>query len=108
MKHSDTCCIAYVTTPTKAVAATLGRLIVEKKLAACANVHGPIASTYRWKDKVEEAEEYVLLLKTTGAHYDELQTLVVEHHPYDNPCVVRLDIADGSPDYLNWIAESVL
>lgn len=108
MPLSEPCCIAYVTAPTKTVAQKLGRLIIEKKLAACANVLGPMASTYLWNKKIETAKEYVLLLKTTKSKYAELQALIVKHHPYDTPCVVRLDIADGSPEYLNWIAESVL
>ncbi len=100
--------MAYVTVPTKAVAATVARSAVESKLAACSNVLGPVTSTYRWNGKIEHSKEFVLLLKTTEANYGDLQKLILEHHPYENPCVIRIDIADGSPAYLNWIAQSVL
>ncbi len=79
--------------------------MVERRLAACAQVVGPITSTYRWEGKVEEAEEWLVLLKTTADLFDELAAGVREVHSYDVPEIIAVPVQEGSADYLAWITQ---
>lgn len=85
----------------------LARTLVERRLAACVNIIGPIQSIYRWQGKVESEQEYLLLIKTTADHSAELAAAFSELHPYELPERVEIDVAGGSAAYLTWIAEQV-
>jgi periplasmic divalent cation tolerance protein len=84
----------------------LARLLVERQLAACAQILPPMVSIYRWQGKVEQAEERLLLIKTTRAVYPQLETAIKEAHPYQTPEILVLSIETGSSEYLAWLAES--
>jgi periplasmic divalent cation tolerance protein len=96
---------AYVTAPREA-AADLARRLVDERLAACVNVV-PCDSVYRWEDAVHEDEEAVLLAKTTAERYPDLADRVVEWHPYDVPCVERIEVADAHDPFAAWCADAV-
>jgi periplasmic divalent cation tolerance protein len=93
------------TTDSRAEAMELARAAVEARLAACAQVAGPVASTYWWEDAIERAEEWLLLLKLPAAGYQELANFITERHSYDEPEIVATPIVAGSESYLSWIAE---
>ena len=80
---------------------------VEGRLAACVNIVAKIESVYRWEGKVEEAEEYLLIIKTTEAASARVQGAIQEMHSYDLPECIVVPVTDGSVDYLNWIDDSV-
>ena len=81
----------------------LQRLLVERRVAACVQVLGPISSTYWWEGKIEDAQEWLCLAKTEAGQYDKLESLVKENHPYDVPEILALPILTGNRDYLDWI-----
>jgi|SRR5580704_2235562 periplasmic divalent cation tolerance protein len=81
--------------------------LVERRLAACVNVIPQVQSIYRWKEKVEEAEEWLLVIKTTSNAFPRVQEAIKELHSYDLPECVCVAIEDGSTEYLKWIGESV-
>lgn len=81
--------------------------LVRARLAACVQVIGPIASTYRWEGAVETAEEHLLLVKTTAGQFPRLRDELVARHPYDVPEILAMPVVDGHPAYLDWIAETV-
>ncbi len=85
----------------------LARALVEGRVAACVQVVGPIRSTYRWQGNVEQAEEWLLLVKTTAERLDEVVSAIGDHHHYDVPEITATPIVGGSPAYLDWIAASV-
>jgi periplasmic divalent cation tolerance protein len=86
-------------------AATLARSAVEERLAACAQLVGPIASTYWWEGEIESAEEWMVLFKTTLDRFEELATLIAEQHSYDTPEIIATPVVAGSAEYLGWVTE---
>ena len=93
------------TTDSRAEAMELSRAAVESRLAACAQVAGPVASMYWWDGALERAEEWLVLFKLPADRYDELAAFVTERHSYDEPEIVALPIVAGSTAYLNWLRE---
>ena len=85
----------------------IARALVERRLAACVNVVTQMESVYRWQGKVEEAQEWLLLIKTTGAGFGAVRDAIKELHSYELPECICVSIEDGSSEYLEWIAESV-
>jgi len=99
--------IVLTTVGLKDVAERLAQQLVERRLAACVNIVGPIRSIYRWKNKVQNEQEYLLLIKTTAAHAAELQSAFQGLHPYELPECVQLPVEGGSEEYLAWLAAEV-
>ena len=85
----------------------IAHALVERQLAACVNLLGPMNSIYRWKGQVEEAQEWLLLIKTTAAGFAAVRDAVRQLHSYELPECIAVDIAEGSPDYLRWLGEQV-
>jgi len=81
------------------------RTLVEERLAACVNVHGPMLSFYRWKGIIERDAERQMVIKTTRERVAALRVRLGELHSYDLPEFVVLEVADGSEGYLRWVAE---
>ena len=98
-------CVVLTTTGTKDEADRMARSLVEARLAACVQ-RLPIASVYQWKGAIEEAGEFLLLIKTTVQWYPAIEAWIGEHHSYEVPEVVMLPAARVAPAYLAWIGES--
>ena len=88
-------------------ASRIAKALVEESLAACVNVTGPIQSVYRWQGKVESAEEFLMLIKTTSSKSAGAIARLRELHSYEVPEAIEVDITGGSADYLRWVRESV-
>jgi len=81
--------------------------LVERRLAACVQVIGPISSRYRWQGEVEHSQEWLCLAKTEASRYAELEAAIRELHSYDEPEIIVTPIVAGSKSYLDWIGESL-
>ena len=81
--------------------------LVERRLAACVQVIGPIASRYRWQGSVERSTEWMCVAKTRAERYAELEAAIRELHSYDEPEIVATPIVTGSPGYLKWLDDNV-
>lgn len=96
--------MVYVTCGTQDEAANIARIVVEERLAACANIIGDMRSVYRWQGSVTEDDEVVLILKTTADKVEAVTDRVKELHSYDLPCVVEIPLAGGNSAYFDWIS----
>lgn len=81
--------------------------LVERRLAACVQVLGPIASRYRWQGEIEQAREWQCLAKTEAGRYEEVEAAIRELHSYEEPEIIATPIATGSRGYLDWVSDGV-
>jgi periplasmic divalent cation tolerance protein len=81
----------------------IASIVVNKRVAACAQIVGPIRSIYWWKGKVEEAGEWLLMMKTRQELFPALEKEIKAVHPYEVPEIIALPIVAGSAAYLQWI-----
>lgn len=88
-------------------AGRIAAALVERRLAACVQVVGPIVSRYRWQGEIEEEREWQCLAKTTRAAYEAVEAAIRELHSYEEPEIVATEIVAGSAGYLAWIDENV-
>jgi periplasmic divalent cation tolerance protein len=99
--------LVLTTTGSEAEARTIAHSLVEQKLAACVNIIPRLQSVFRWQGKIEESEEYLLLVKTTADHFTKVRDAIKELHSYDLPECIALPVSDGSEPYLKWIESSL-
>jgi periplasmic divalent cation tolerance protein len=92
-------------TDSRQEAAGLAKSAVRERLAASAQLIGPVASTYWWEGEIESAEEWLVVFKTTRERFDELAELIAEQHSYDTPEIIAVPVVSGSADYLDWVSE---
>jgi periplasmic divalent cation tolerance protein len=105
--HLTGCCQVSTTLPSQAAADSLAQTLVAERLAACAQVLGPVSSTYRWQGRMERSEEWYCYIKTTEERVGNVRTRIRELHPYELPEVIATSISDGDEQYLRWIREEV-
>ena len=96
------------TTETKEEAQKIAQYLVEQKLAACVQITGPITSIYRWKGKVETANEWLCLIKTRDNLFNKVEAAIKKMHSYETPEIVAMPIVKGRKEYLNWIDDQLL
>ena len=94
--------IVQTTVDSKRKAQKLSGLILKKRLGACVQTI-PIRSLYRWKGKIESAEEFLLSIKTTSANTARLMDFIKKNHSYELPEIVMIS-ADADCDYAGWVA----
>jgi periplasmic divalent cation tolerance protein len=90
--------------PNRDVALTLATRLVETGLAACVNILAPCTSVYTWQNSIETTEEFPLLIKALKQNYSAIEQEIQRLHPYELPEIIAVPLADGLPQYLNWIA----
>ncbi len=95
--------IVHCSCPDPETATRIARALVEERLAACVQVIGGIASTYRWEGRVRTDTEVLLLIKTTHACLDALKARLPALHPYSVPELIAVEVVDGLDRYLDWI-----
>ncbi len=93
------------TTDKKEIADRIGKHLVGRRLASCVQIVGPIKSIYRWKQTVEESDEWLCLIKSRASLYKKIEQEIVSLHPYEVPEIIALKIERGSPAYMSWIME---
>jgi len=99
---SDTI-LVYTTFDEKEDALKLARLLLEKKLIACAHVDSAVDAIYRWKGKIEQTKEYRLVLKSSSRLWKELEETIQTMHPYEIPEIVAISATKVSDPYQKWL-----
>ncbi|MGC9194949.1 MAG: divalent-cation tolerance protein CutA [Syntrophobacteraceae bacterium] len=97
--------IVFVTAASQEEATRIAQTLVEERLAACANIVASIRSIYRWKDKICDEQEFLIIFKTRTSKYESLEKRVKELHSYEVPEIVTFPVARGLPRYLDWVME---
>jgi periplasmic divalent cation tolerance protein len=95
------------TAGSEAEAQGIASALVERQLAACVQVVGPIESTYRWRGEIERAREWQCLAKTEARLYDEVEAAVRDLHSYEEPEVIAFPVSHGSRGYLEWVSANL-
>jgi periplasmic divalent cation tolerance protein len=100
-------CVQVLTTAaSEEEARGIAEVLVERRLAACVQVVGPVVSRYRWQGKIEEEREWQCLVKTTRAAYEAVEAAIREVHSYDEPEIIATPIVAGSAGYLAWVEKN--
>ena len=95
--------LVLTTVPEGDLGDTIARTLVDERLAACVNLHGPMTSVYRWRGSVEREVERQVVIKTTRERVAPIQARLRQLHTYELPEFVVLSVSDGSAAYLDWI-----
>ncbi|MGH9546541.1 MAG: divalent-cation tolerance protein CutA [Terriglobales bacterium] len=99
--------LVLTTAGSKDEARKIGRALVERVLAACVNIVPQVESIYRWEGEIEEAEEWLLIVKTTRGAFERVRDAITDLHSYDLPECISVSIDEGNLEYLSWIGQSV-
>jgi periplasmic divalent cation tolerance protein len=102
----DRAVFVYTTFPSLVEAEAAAKVIVEQRLAACANIMPGMISHYRWEGKVERAEEVVAIFKTRASLADDVRQAIRDNHSYDVPSVAVIGLESVDRDYFGWILEA--
>ena len=99
--------VVWTTSDDRAVLQLLAAELVTDKLAACAQISGPITSVYRWEGRIDSSEEFRLTIKTAETLFPKVETKIREHHNYDVPQIVAVAAEQISDDYLAWFIDAL-
>jgi periplasmic divalent cation tolerance protein len=98
--------LVRITCPSRRVAEDIADATLEARLAACANIEGPVTSSYRWKGVIEQSFEFILWLKAPEANWAKIDDMVQRLHPYDVPAIVAMPLTHVSSAYEAWAIEN--
>jgi periplasmic divalent cation tolerance protein len=95
--------VVLTTTSDRALAEKIAAALIERHLAGCVQITGPVQSVYRWEGQLEHADEWLCLIKTMHERYAQVEAAIRELHTYQVPEIVALPITAGSAPYLDWL-----
>lgn len=98
--------VVLITTPAGRIATSMGRKLVEERLAACVNIVPRVESVFLWKGRICREKESLMILKTVRRRFKSLEKRVMQLHPYSVPEIISLPIRSGSAGYLKWVREA--
>lgn len=98
---------AYIVCKNRSEAKKIGKVLLQHKLAACVNILDNMHSLFWWKGKIEEANETVLIAKTTRQLFPKLMKKVKSIHSYEVPCILQIHVTDGNKEYVKWLLDQV-
>ena len=95
--------MVLITVPERETAQKIAHGLVGNNLVACVNMVPGVESVYRWQGEIHQDSEILLICKTKAHAWKDLQSWVLENHPYDVPEIIQLSVMEGSQPYLDWI-----
>lgn len=96
--------LVYITNPSEKEAKRIAKLLLRKRLIACANIF-PVKSMYWWKGRVNDDREFVLIAKILGNNFEKVKIEVEKTHPYEIPCIVKIPVSSNNK-YFDWLVNS--
>ena len=100
-------CLVYVIVKNKNEANKLASISIKKKLAVCGNIFPKTHSIFKWNNKIQEAKETLLILKTNNKNYKKLEKNLKENHSYEIPCILKIPLSGGNVVFFNWMSENL-
>lgn len=100
--------LVLCTVPDQKTALSIAEQLVDQQVAACVNITSPVTSVYRWEGNLESNDELLLLVKTTQARYQALETLLRSLHPYELPEIIAVPVEQGLNEYLKWVEQCTI
>lgn len=97
--------VVLVNCPNIQEAENISRILVSNKIAACINIIPNVRSVYTWQEKVEEAQEVMLIIKTIEDNLPKLEEVIKNYHSYTVPEIISWPIKSGNVEYLKWMTE---
>jgi periplasmic divalent cation tolerance protein len=107
MSAANAYCVIFVTASSRPEARRIARALLEQRLVACASIVPGVESHYWWEGKVENAREWLLVMKTRRSRFRAVERAVKALHSYQVPEIIALPLAAGQADYLRWLGASV-
>ena len=99
--------VITTTSDDKSELETIAKQLIDQRLAACCQIVGPVTSIYRWKDEIEQANEWMCLIKTSDEQFSNVEAVIKKLHHYDQPEIIATNIAHSSAGYLDWITANI-
>ena len=99
--------LVFTTAGSEKNAGNIAETLVKLRLAACVNILPKIISVYRWQEKIERSEEWLLVIKTSRKNFAAVRDAIKELHTYELPECISVSVEDGSAEYLRWLEEGV-
>ena len=97
----------FITVNDRSKAKEIAEILLEKRLAGCVQINGPLLSLYRWDVNIVEDQEWLLIIKSSKMLYPELEKEVKRVHPYEVPEILALSVSDGNEAYLRWLKKEL-
>ena len=102
---ADPAILVITNVPDHALADSLARELLDRRLAACVNIGAPVQSIYHWQARIETGQELPVVIKTRAALYSGVEDAIRKIHPYDTPEIIAIPVIDGDARYLAWLRE---
>ncbi|MGK7938960.1 MAG: divalent-cation tolerance protein CutA [Crocosphaera sp.] len=99
--------VILTTTSRQEDAKAIAQTLLERKLAGCVQIIGPITSHYYWQDELCQDDEWICLIKSHQRNYETIETTIQEIHFYEVPEIISLPIVEGSDSYLSWLNQQI-
>jgi len=101
-------CVILVSSPDEKTAEKIATRLLEKRLAACIHINGPIQSLYLWEERLQRSQEWQVWIKSKMLLFTEITQEICQLHPYEVPQIISMPIVDGLEPYLNWLDQSTI
>jgi periplasmic divalent cation tolerance protein len=98
--------VVFCTFPDPEIGRRISQEAVELRYAACANLLPGLQSIYRWHGEVQQADETLVVYKTSAARYADLEAFLLRSHPYEVPEIIALPLSAGSASYVQWVLDN--
>ena len=95
------------TTDNKEDSEKISDILLNRRLAGCIQIIGPITSAYWWKDRIEKASEWLCIIKSMKNLFEDINQSIREIHPYETPEILAVPIVNGDKDYLKWLEDTL-